>query len=927
MVVTLDGKSSYQTPPTLRLFAQPMDLLPPPPAKIGGAGGGGSGGGGGGGGGDSKNGELRPEWVDPLAGQPTVGRDGRTVFVRPVDMLEPGMDLSGEEDPEAVDGLFETTRSAPVTGGSSTGSAAGRPAPSRVRRRDGERLGKYREVRGARLHAERGVTFWRFGLEVELTAAQARIAYRINRGPAVGFWVPARGQSMHVMFHSCNGFSLSVDPDQFCGPDPLWRDVLGTHQTRPFHVMVGGGDQIYMDAATKYTKDFRRWCENKSWKDKMDEPFSAEMQDELEEFYLERYAMWFSQGLFGMANGQIPMVNIWDDHDILDGFGSYPDNVMSCPVFTGVGAVAFKYYMLFQHQSLPTEGERDEPSWLLGAHRGPYIDELSRSVFMSFGGGVKFLGLDCRTERMHDEVLSQETYDRVFDRCRREVVKGETRHLIVLLGVPIAYPRLNFLENVLTSRIMDPIKALGRSGALGGFVNKFDGGVEILDDLNDHWTARHHKHERNWLIQELQELAADKSVRVTILSGDVHLAAVGQFYTNRALGVAKDRDHRYMPNIISSAIVNSPPPDMMADLINKRNKVHHLDDETDEDMIALFDQDVDGKKRNNTHLLPRRNWCAIREYIPGATPPPYSRSRSRSPSPYEAARPRRPSNSSRRPSITRSLSFGRRGSFSGMRPGNILRRLSRGGGGGGGDRRAEGPPVSYYNRDAAGHQQHQPPPPPPPGPFQRRPTISGTPGGGGGRKYFGGGGGDGAPSAAAARAPYVDLEHGLDVALNVEQDASDPTGITKPYRLLVPALRYDGPRDANPVARRSRGRWGGLLGRMRRRGLLDGKRDDEGEDGGGEAAGSESPSESEAETPAAAPRAGWRRGAEPSGAKPSRRDGRAGGYGEEAPPPPRAPPRRSERYGARAYEDESVGSATPPLPPLEKKRPGWMIWK
>ena len=48
-------------------------------------------------------------------------------------------------------------------------------------------------------------------------------------------------------------------------------------------------------------------------------------------------------------------------------------------------------------------------------------------------------------------------------------------------------------------------------------MNKFDGGVEILDDLDDHWTARNHKDERNWFVEELQELAAEKSVRVTIL--------------------------------------------------------------------------------------------------------------------------------------------------------------------------------------------------------------------------------------------------------------------------------------------------------------------------------------------------------------------------------------------------------------------------
>lgn len=48
-------------------------------------------------------------------------------------------------------------------------------------------------------------------------------------------------------------------------------------------------------------------------------------------------------------------------------------------------------------------------------------------------------------------------------------------------------------------------------------LNHMDGSVELLDDLNDHWTAKHHKEERNWFIQELQDLAAMKSVRITIL--------------------------------------------------------------------------------------------------------------------------------------------------------------------------------------------------------------------------------------------------------------------------------------------------------------------------------------------------------------------------------------------------------------------------
>jgi len=104
---------------------------------------------------------------------------------------------------------------------------------------------------------------------------------------------------------------------------------------------------------------------------------------------------------------------------------------------------------------------------------------------------------------------------------------------------------------------------------------------------------------------------------VCVHSGDVHLAAIGQFYSNPSLNLAKDKDYRYMPNIISSAIVNTPSPEMLSDMLNKRNKLHHFDSNTDEDMIPIFTHDVDGKPRNNKRLLPRRNWCSIREYQPG----------------------------------------------------------------------------------------------------------------------------------------------------------------------------------------------------------------------------------------------------------------------------------------------------------------------
>ena len=197
MIVTADADSSYDPAPTLRLFPEAMDLLPPPPQHLGA---------------DADH-ELPPEYIDPIAGLPKLSRSGKTVYVKPVDDLEQGVDLSQIEDD---DGLFEEFRTAAVP--TAYGTPDFHPGRSNGTSQTNSKLGgrgeratkRGQQVRGVRLHAERGVTFWRFNLEVELGVQQSRVAYSINGSPSMGFWIPGRGQSMNVMFHSCNGFSMSV---------------------------------------------------------------------------------------------------------------------------------------------------------------------------------------------------------------------------------------------------------------------------------------------------------------------------------------------------------------------------------------------------------------------------------------------------------------------------------------------------------------------------------------------------------------------------------------------------------------------------------------------------------------------------------------------------------------------------------------------
>jgi hypothetical protein len=515
-------------------------------------------------------------------------------------------------------------------------------------------------IEGLKLYEDPQKAFWRFSLAVPVETFEARWEYDIpglynESGDQVQapwqFVVPAEDQSMRIMFHSCNGFSVGTDMNAWVGPN-LWNDVMRVHGQKPFHVMVGGGDQIYNDGI-RVDGPLKDWTAIGNPHKRRGHSFDNQMRADCDEYYYANYVRWYNTEPFRTANGRIPQVNIWDDHDIIDGFGSYTDHFMKCAVFRGIGGVAFKYYCLFQHHKAPPkstyttdapqtmhavdgtagtdprqaentyvlEDQVEDDSWIIGKRPGPYVEERSRSLYMRFGKRIAFMGLDARTERTRHQINYEDTYDLIFDRLQREILaaEGNIKHLVVLLGVPIAYPRLAWLENILTSPVIAPIRLLNkRFGVAGGFFNEFDGQVDLLDDLDDHYTARQHKHERKALVQRLQELARSHSIRVTILSGDVHLAAIGRFYSKPKLNIAGENDHRYMVNVVSSAITNKPPPKAVANLLARRNKIHHLDRECDETLMPFFDKQPGGLEKSatwNKVTMPSRNYATLTEVV------------------------------------------------------------------------------------------------------------------------------------------------------------------------------------------------------------------------------------------------------------------------------------------------------------------------
>lgn len=73
--------------------------------------------------------------------------------------------------------------------------------------------------------------------------------------------------------------------------------------------------------------------------------------------------------------------------------------------------------------------------------------------------------------------------------------------------------------------------------------------------MNCTTTSFHSQTERNWFIEQLQQLAIRRRIRVSFVSGDVHCAAVGVLKTltkKKSADVSPAEDHRYMVNIVSS---------------------------------------------------------------------------------------------------------------------------------------------------------------------------------------------------------------------------------------------------------------------------------------------------------------------------------------------------------------------------------------
>ncbi|MEO3432308.1 alkaline phosphatase D family protein [Inquilinus sp. CAU 1745] len=392
------------------------------------------------------------------------------------------------------------------------------------------------------LWSVQGKHVYRYRFQSTLGDTPSSLTYEIL-GQSYEVALPAVGQAPRMAYGSCNGFS---SPKAMKGIDlknRLWSLMAEKHNTEPYQLLLLGGDQVYADSMWETVPSIRDWNEL-SFAEGNAAEFTAEMGTELEGFYFDLYTRRWAQPEIAHMLARVPSLLMWDDHDLIDGWGSYLPERQNCPVFAGLWPIAQKVFAVFQQQLAPHEIRQGAIAPDQGFTFGHII------------GNTAILALDMRSERTIDRVLSREHWDAVY-----AWIDGLTEldHLIVMSSIPVVYPGFDTLER---------------------FLGAVPGQQDIEDDLRDHWNSRPHKGERIRLIHRLLAFAEKRQIRPTIVSGDVHVAALGLIESSRS---EQGSNATVINQLISSGIVHPGPN---AAVLFALRHIFDSDDEIDRGIVA-----------------------------------------------------------------------------------------------------------------------------------------------------------------------------------------------------------------------------------------------------------------------------------------------------------------------------------------------------
>lgn len=309
-----------------------------------------------------------------------------------------------------------------------------------------------------------------------------------------------------VAFSSCAGVH-EEDPKDIDAKFYLGFEKMITE--RP-HYLLLTGDQVYADCITKKPNGFKEFFYGNG-------PMDSQVSNNVDDFYLNLYIdSWAHNVHFANALSTIPNIMTWDDHDIIDGYGSHINVIQNR--YNYLFPFAKKYFDLFQCRA---------------NYKEVYFIKLRNYLFIIPDG---------RSFRTEKAILTDKQYDSMVQYLSANP-SFTTEQAVVSFILPVPIAHMDF--TTIVEKLWRGFTNLFKTKKLVGWHN---------DDVVDHWDHSYHEEEQRKMLDLIFQYGAQLNPKyLTIISGDVHCSG-------GATIEKKENDKiRYASQYIASPIVNNSP--------------------------------------------------------------------------------------------------------------------------------------------------------------------------------------------------------------------------------------------------------------------------------------------------------------------------------------------------------------------------------
>lgn len=318
---------------------------------------------------------------------------------------------------------------------------------------------------------------------------------------------------LRIAFVSCNGQERGDRARVRGERNALWQRLVARHHEKPFQLILHGGDQIYADELVDVHPLARAWADDLA-PAILDPKGVGEVSDALRQAFFRRYTEVLAESETSWMMARVPSLAMWDDHDICDGWGSLPASKLDSPIGQTLFEVARESFVRFQLGA--------DPARLPGICVDAMGDSLTWHVRLPH---LHLIAPDLRSERRPDRVMGEAGW-RALDAALTSVEGGR---VLLMSSVPALGPRLSWVERLL---------------------HLIPGMQKYEDDLRDQWQSRSHRAEWCHFLECLADIHVNADTRVTVLSGEIHVATRGTF----------DVPPEPMHQLVASGIVHPAAP-------------------------------------------------------------------------------------------------------------------------------------------------------------------------------------------------------------------------------------------------------------------------------------------------------------------------------------------------------------------------------